>query len=349
MKGNAIMTNKSSARNIFLDLFKFFLSYLVIAIHLAGETYDHFPLYRLAVPMFFMISGYFNYSADKDRLKQKAVGFIKRTWQYLAVGFSIYIIFDFVMCLVENRGVGYYFTTLFYEDFLLEFFFLNRPITYTGAQLWFLIAMFVVSLIHYLIVKFDRVHYYKIIIPACYLIYFFFSAYMCLFQKTDMPVRYTRNAFFLGLPNFALGFMLARFNFNKRSFYKYIYLVLGLLCFNMQIREYEWIKSEYIKSEMYVSGVLAAAFLLLFFLGLKKRRADFYYKWVGKNAPFYIYILHMAVSVVLSKMYDFPSPKEKTLSVFVASFLIYEVTYLILMGCKKIKNVIVDSKMPQKV
>lgn len=343
------MKNTAPSRNIFLDLFKFFLSYLVIAIHMAGETYDHFPLYRLAVPMFFMISGYFNYSADKDKLKQKTVGFIKRTWQYMAFGFALYIVFDFIMCYVENRGVGYYFTTLFYENFLFDFFFLNRPITFTGAQLWFLIAMFVVSLIHYLIVKFDRVHYYKIIIPACYLIYFFFSAYMCLLQDTDMPIRYTRNAFFLGLPNFALGFMLARFNFNKRSWYKYIYLVLGVFCFYMQIQEYEWIESKYIKSEMYVSGVLAAVFFLLFFVGLKKRKTDFFYKWIGKNAPFYIYILHLAVAVVLSKFYTFPSPKEKTLSVFVASFLIYEVTHLILMGYQKIKNVIIESKMPQKV
>ena len=49
----------TSQRNVFLDLFKFFLCYLVIAIHLAGESYWYFPVYRLAVPMFFMISGYY--------------------------------------------------------------------------------------------------------------------------------------------------------------------------------------------------------------------------------------------------------------------------------------------------
>ena len=342
------MKNAASSRNIFLDLFKFLLSYLVIAIHLAGETYDHFPLYRLAVPMFFMISGYFNYSADKERLKQKTVGFIKRTWQYMAFGFALYIIFDFVMCYVDGSGVGYYFTTLFYEDFLLEFVFLNRPITYTGSQLWFLIAMFIVSLIHYLIVKFDKIHYYKILIPACYMIYFFFAGYMYLLQNTDMPIRYTRNAFFIGLPNFALGFMLAKFDFHKKSFYKYIYLVLGMICFNLQIWEYEWVKTPNISLEVYVSGVLCAVFMLLFFVGLKKRRAEFFYKWVGKNAPFYIYILHMAVAVVLSKIYTFPSPKEKTLSVFIASFLIYEIAHLATMAYKKIKSIIIDSKEPQK-
>lgn len=77
----------------------------------------------------------------------------------MLIGFLIYIIFDFIMCFIDGNGVGYYFTTLFYEDFFLEFFILNRPITYTGAQLWFLIALFVISLIHFILVKFNKIHY----------------------------------------------------------------------------------------------------------------------------------------------------------------------------------------------
>lgn len=229
------MEQASRGRNVYLDLFKYFLCFLVIAIHLAGESYPHFPLYRLAVPMFFLISGYFNYTPEGERLEKKALGFIKRSARYMIVGFLIYILFDFVMCFVEGHGVGYYFTTLFYEDFLLEFVFLNRPITYTGAQLWFLIALFVVSLVHYGLARWKKLHYYKIIIPVCYAIYFFFAGYMYLFQNTDMPIRYTRNAWFFGLPNFALGFTLAKYNFHKKSWYKYLYLALGVLCFFLQV------------------------------------------------------------------------------------------------------------------
>ena len=174
--------NASRKRNVYLDLFKLFLCYLVIAIHLAGETYPHFPLYRLAVPMFFIISGYFM-RTDKDRAEKAAVGFIKRTLHYMIAGFGLYIIFDFIMCYVNGNGVGYYFTTLFYNDFLLEFFILCRPITYTGSQLWFLIALFVVSLIHYGLVKTDKLRYYKVIVPVCYCIYFFFAGYMYLLQN----------------------------------------------------------------------------------------------------------------------------------------------------------------------
>ena len=331
------METSQKGRNVYLDLFKFFLCFLVIAIHLTGESYSHFPLYRLAVPMFFMLSGYFNYTSDTERLKKKSLAFIKRTAKYMIVGFLIYIVFDFIMCYVEGRGVGYYFTTLFYEDFLLEFLFLNRPITYTGAQLWFLIALFVVSLVHYGLVKFNKLHYYKIIIPVCYAIYFFFAGYMYLFQNTDMPIRYTRNAWFFGLPNFALGFTLAKFNFHKKSWYKYIYLIFGVLFFSLQVTEYKLVKTENISLEMYISSVLAAMFLLQFFLGIKRADCRLYYKWVGKNGPFYVYILHMAVSVVLSKLFTLPNLMLKCTVVLAVSFAIYEAVYLLSLLYKHVK------------
>ena len=332
------MEKVSRGRNVYLDLFKIFLSFLVIAIHVASERYAHFPLYRLAVPMFFMISGYFNYSSDGEVLKEKSVGFIKRTLIFLLIGFSIYIVFDFIACLVKGQGVGYYFTTLFYQDFLFEFLFLNRPITYTGAQLWFLIALFVVSLVHYLLVRFNKLHYYKVIVPVCYAIYFFFAGYMYLIQHTDMPIRYTRNAWFLGLPNFGLGYLLAGVNFHKKSWYKYLYLALGVIFFFLQIPEYQLVKSENISLEMYISGVLSAVFFLQFFLGIKNADCPVYYKWIGKNASFYIYIFHLAVMVVLAKFFTFPNDMVKSVFVLITSFLVYEVMHLVIMLIKYIKG-----------
>ena len=38
---------RPSGRNVYLDLFKFFLCYMVICIHLVRDTYPIYPLYRL--------------------------------------------------------------------------------------------------------------------------------------------------------------------------------------------------------------------------------------------------------------------------------------------------------------
>ncbi len=324
---------KKTERNIWLDLFKIFLCLLVISIHFAGEAYWWFPVYRLAVPMFFMISGYYNYHKNTEIQIKKSTTFIKRCLKYMLIGFGIYIVFDFVMCYINGNGVGYYFTTLFYKDFILSFFILNEPITYSGYQLWFLIALFVVALIHYFIVKYNKQNWYYIIIPICVAIHLFFAGYMKFFQYTDMPIRYTRNALFFGLPMFAIGFAMAKYDFHQKNWYKYIYLALGIFFFFLQILE-----SKLIVVELYNSSILSAMFLLQFFVGLKPVNCEWFYNWFGKSISFYIYILHVAVGIVLNKLFDFSNLMLECFTILIVSFVIYEIAFLIIKLAKHIKS-----------
>lgn len=320
-------------RNLWLDLFKICMCWMIISIHFVWESYFYHPIYRLAVPLFFAISGYFNYRTDTEKAAAGAITFIRRSFRYLLVGFAFYIVFDFIMCYVDGNGVGYYFTTLFYEDPLFEFFFLNRPITYSGAQLWFLIALFVVSLVHYALLKFGKEKWYRYIVPATLLIQLFFGGYMRLFQDTDMPIRYTRNAWFMGLPFFGMGYLLAQYDFHKKNWYKWLYLLLGIVFFLLQIPEHS-----IVKTEVYASTVPATAFLLLFFTGLPSPKAEFYYKWFGKSLPFYVYILHMAVGIVVGRLFTFRSLFVRSIVILLASIGIYEVCYLAGMGIRYLQR-----------
>jgi surface polysaccharide O-acyltransferase-like enzyme len=228
---------------------------MVICIHLTGEIYAFFPLYRLAVPTFFMISGYFLYNADPDREKQKAPAFIRRCAQYMLFGIAFYTVYEFIACLINGTSVGWFFTTIFYEgeNVLFRFFFENAPIPYytDGAQIWFLIALFVVSLVHYLLVRFQKTAWYKILVPAAFAIYFFFSGFMYIVQPhTDMPIRYMRNAWFFGLPTFGLGYLLAQRDWHKKSWYKLVYLALAMIFFFLQILEHNLIARENNNIEM---------------------------------------------------------------------------------------------------
>lgn len=334
------MEAKTQSRNIWLDIFKYFLCYLVICIHLVGETYSHFPLYRLAVPMFFLISGYFSNFDDNKEEKSRKV--IKRTLKYLVVGFVFYIIFDFIMCFVDGKGVGYYFTTLFYNDIFLNLVVLNTPITYTGAQLWFLIALFFVTVVHWLLVKYNKEKLYYIIVPVCLALFFFFSSYMYIFQETDMPIRYVRNAWLFGLPVFGLGYLISKIDFHKKSYFRYIYLVLGILFFILQIYEDRFLRflsnDAPLNCEMYISSLISAICFLQFFMSIKHCYSKKYYDIVGKNGAFYVYILHMAVAVVVSKFWSFNNLLVKSLVVLIISFSIYLLCYHISKLWKRYRN-----------
>lgn len=306
------------------------MCWMIISIHFVWETYSYHPIYRLAVPLFFASSGYFNFRQDSDRRQSGAIHFIRRSLNYMLLGFGFYILFDFIMCYVDGNGVGYYFTTLFYQNFWFDFFFLNVPITYSGAQLWFLIALFVVSLVHYGLVRFGKEHWYRWIVPVGLAIQLFFGGYMHLFQYTDMPIRYTRNAWFMGLPFFGLGYLLAQFDFHKKRWYKYLYLGLGVLFFLLQIPEHK-----IVQTEVYASTVPATAFLLLFFVGLPSPKAAFYYNWFGKNMSFYIYILHMAVGIVVGRLFDFSDLFLRSIVILLVCIAVYEVCFL---SCKLYKH-----------
>lgn len=323
----------TKSRNLWLDLFKLCMCWMIISIHFVWETYDYFPVYRLAVPLFFLISGYFNYRKDAQKRLSGALRFIKRSARYMVLGFAFYIVFDFILCYVDGKGVGYYFTTLFYENILFDFFFLNRPITYSGAQLWFLIALTVVSGVHYALVRFEKEHWYRYIVPAALAIQLFFGGYMRVFQETDMPIRYTRNAWFCGLPFFGLGYLLARLDLHKKRWYTYVYFVLAVIFTLLQIPE-----GHFVEAEVYASTVPAAVFTLLFFLGLKSPKGDFYYSWFGKNMPFYVYILHMAVGIVIGRIWEFQNLFLRSLVILAVSIAIYEVCYLGSMAFRACKN-----------
>lgn len=324
----------ATGRNIYLDLFKFFLCYMVICIHLVQTAYPIYPLYRLSVPMFFLISGYFLYTVDGDTARRRAPSFIRWCATYMAVGIIFYTVYEVIAYIVDDISVGWLLTTLFYDDpalFGFRFFFENAPIPYytVGAQMWFLIALFTVSLVHYLLARFGKLGWYKVIVPACFVCYFFFTAGVYFFQpETDVPMRYMRNAWFFGLPCFGLGYLIAGIKWPRTRPAQMIYGVLGVIFFCLQMVENSLWRTPNCKIEMYICGVIAAVCLLQFFLCIRRAECGFYYKWIGKSAPFYVYILHMAVAVTLARFVSFGNLYLKSLVVFLISFTIYEVVYL---------------------
>ena len=328
------MPKVEKGRNVYLDIFRFFLAFMIICIHLTDKEYDFYPLYRLSVPMFFMISGYFIYTTNLQKAEKKAGGFVRRSAMYMLIGIAFYTAYEFISCLCSGTSVGWFFTTIFYEGNspLFKFFILNAPIPYytVGAQIWFLIALFVLSLVHLLLVKLQKTDLYKVLVPVCFAIYFFFSGFMYIIQPhTDIPIRYMRNAWFFGIPTFGLGYLIARWDWHKKSWYKYIYLVLAMVFFALQIWENQLIARENSGLEMYITGVISAVFFLQFFLGIQKADCKFFYTWIGKSAPFYIYILHMGVACTLSSIHAFPNLMVKSAAVFLIAFSIYEVFFLI--------------------
>ena len=311
-------------RNLWLDLFKIFLCFLVICIHNVRQAYTHFPVYRMAVPAFFIISGYFIYTKEESAKEGKAINFIRRSFIYMMIGILFYFIYDLMVCYRNGMPLDDFFKSQIYDKFFYQFFFMNYSLSKTANHLWFLIALFTVSIIHYFLVKFKLTKIYPFIMIFCLGIHFFFSGYFPGFEELDVSLFYLRNGLYFGLPLFALGYLMAHYNFHTKSWFKYLYLGLGIFFFFFQI-----IDARGLILEMYPSSVLASVFLIQFFLGLKPTKSNFYYKWFGKNMPFYIYILHTAVGRIIPGDSSLNGTYLKALVVLILSFVFYEGIYLL--------------------
>lgn len=316
-------TKEKTARVLWLDIFKIFLVYLVICLHFYGAGLFKFSaVYRMAVPMFFLISGYFLVGNDAAKEKTKAKRFVVNSIKFMLIAFSIYIAYDFVFAIIEKQNLANFFMGLFFDDFFKEFFILSIHKT-SGYHLWYLIAMFVVSLIHFVLVKYNKTKWYWFIIPFCYFVSLFFGGYLRLFQNS-VPMNYTRNALFMALPMIATGYAMGKFKLlHNKSWFKWIYLILGIVFFMLQYFEEQILPMEY-----YICSVLSAAFFLAFFTGLKPTKNTSYYNIFGCNMPFYLYVLHVGVGHTLNRYFTI-SPFYKSLLILFISFIVYEVCYLI--------------------
>lgn len=322
-------------RNLFLDLFRIVLVYLVVDIHFGINL----PIDRIAVPMFFMIAGYFLCANTHEEEKLKAKRLIKNSSKYLAIGILFYMTFDFIMILATKGDLPRFFHNLFPNDIFKNIIILNGPIT-SGGHLWFLIALLIAGILHYLLIKFNKTKFYYIIIPVCLFVFFFFGSYIKLLDYNPLSVEFTRNGLFMGLPMTGIGYCLGKAKFlRKKHYLKWIYLLLGITMFGLQMLEVKLMPME-----CYITSIVSAIFLLLFFVNLPSPKADFYYKYIGKGMPFYIYMLHLTVGNFLMPRVSTPRTILPLL-VFAISFAIYEITFL----CNLLIKYIITKCTPTKL
>ena len=124
-------------RNLWLDLFKIFLCFFVFCIHNVRQAYMHFPVYRMAVPAFYIISGYFIYTKEESLKEEKAINFIRRSFIYMMIGIIFYFIYDLIMCYRNEMPLDDFFRSQIYDKFFNQLIFMNNSISKTANHLWF--------------------------------------------------------------------------------------------------------------------------------------------------------------------------------------------------------------------
>lgn len=199
-----------SARNQSMECCKMMASILVVFLHVPfpGEIDEFVTCFScFAVPVFFAISGYFNYGADQRALSRRLKHLLKL---YIT---AICVTFLWGCIRTELHGGS---TIAFLRQFLpkseeISAWFLFQLDPRLG-QLWYLLSACLCYVFLWVYVGFfseEKVDYHPLYVIAFSLFSVFFAlGILAPVNGMDIPYLLYRNGWFMGLPMFTLGIFI---------------------------------------------------------------------------------------------------------------------------------------------
>ncbi len=279
-----------TSKNVKLNLLKGFACICVVFIHIAfpgmlGQIVKAASSY--AVPIFFMIAGYYAYGRDSSVIKRRLIKITK----VFVIAYSLFFLHNLSGAILRHM-VGAWFV----ENF-------NRftPIKYIcfctidfAIPLWYLIAMIEVYILWLIVVKREKENALVKIPPFLFILRIVITTYC---ETMNLEYFWKMNFITCGLPWFLLGYYLntpeaeriRKINSNILC----IFVVTGCAIAIAPTAFSLPIKFNVIGSIPYAFG--------LFVLTLKNPEKSICkpMEFIGEHLSLYIYILHVLVSGIV--------------------------------------------------
>lgn len=329
-------------RNYGLDLLKFICSFMVICIHapfpgLMGNIIV--PLARIAVPLFFMITGYY-YSHTSERKKElKQIGKIFR----LFVGANLlYFLFSLLKIFVNGESFAAFFSNTCSLKSVVKFVIFNE--SPFGVHLWYLGAILYVLLIVFLFEKKWNRKYLYPLIPFLLLMDLVLGKYSLLLLGKSLPYILVRNFLCVGLPYFLIGDMLYRYKTSIKS-KNAILLSLLFACTTLTERYLLGTFNLNAVRDHYISTTFLSVFIFMSALqyeGNNQSKIIDKLSFAGAKLSTNIYILHpMFITAIAVLMNHLPDNKTfDTIYGYAAPFIIFIVSIIASLVLHKINEIL---------
>lgn len=268
---------KSDKYNPYLDLFKFIFAIMVVLIHnaLPGKLgYGIDCVARVAVPFFFIISGYYSYESENHVLWRRA----KRIIVLLIVLLSLSFIWGIwkTTCIQHDCLMAYFQSSINKRTIARFLIYGLTPFPYAN-QIWFLVALIiayiVLILFNCVIKEKSRMAVLRVIMIILIVGHFIVGTILPIFTDIDIINYYYRNAWLFGIPVFLLGYFICFYN--KRSnlveHCSIIFLITSIIG-GLVLGLLQWFR--FGRVEMPVGVLLATVFIFLLAIKLKDERRN---------------------------------------------------------------------------
>lgn len=322
---------QSRADNI--DILKAICAFLIVCIHvpIPGRVGAYFTaLTRIAVPIFFMITGYF-YSDTVARHKEKRQ--IKKIFSLVIEANMLFFIWNITLDVLRRENVVTYVQKLFTGKSILKFLALNEsPL---AGHLWYLGAILYVLVV---VLLMDRVNCRKILYyltPVLLIADLVFGKYSLLIFHREFPYILVRNFLCVGIPYFCIGNFI-REKVCSEKWNKKVFQVLIVVFAITSLAERFVLVNAGLNAtrDHYLSTTFLA--ICLFVYTLKSNWHNKKLAAIGRNYSTWLYIIHpifiTAFSMVVGKL------GLKSIYRCVAPIVVYCATLVFLIILQKVKT-----------
>ena len=286
-------------RNRTLDMIKAVCAYFVVMIHISfpgtvGNIVD--ALARFAVPVFFMVSGYFCYRTDglefeKTGKKLKHIAVLNVT------AFTVYFMWELFRNHIEGVRETRWLMSLVSRENIREFFLYNytSPVKW---HLWFLPALLYCYVLFAFVARFRLYKVAYILIPVLLAVHFYMEE-LEAFTGVEYRTMMFRNYLFTGFPFFMLGHRIHKDEKSIREKlsprFMELLLIVGAVS---SVAEYAYLG----KQELFMGSVMMAVSIFVLAILKKKSSGEGVYEGlaqIGSTYAFFIYLFHICAGDML--------------------------------------------------
>ena len=321
---------QSRADNI--DILKAICAFLIVCIHVPfpGRAGAYFTvLTRIAVPIFFIITGYF-YSDTVVRHKEKQQ--IKKIFYLVVEANILFFIWNIVLDILRRDSIVTYVRSIFTGKNILKFLALNEsPL---AGHLWYLGAILYVLIIVFLMDKFNcrKTLYY--LTPVLLIADLVFGKYSLLIFHRQFPYILVRNFLCVGIPYFCIGNIIREKQFAKKWNKKVLQILIPVFAITSLAERFVLVNAGLNATrDHYISTTFLAS--CLFVYAFKVIGSNKYLAVIGRKYSTWIYIIHpifiTAFSIVVGKL------GIKSIYRCVAPIVVYCATLVFLIILQKVK------------
>lgn len=189
-----------------IDALRLLCSLFVVFLHI---TFPHpinrliEPVTRCAVPIFFMISGFFSLGATSDKVAKHIFSTVK----IFCVAVIIFFMKNMIICVLNGNSILAYISSIFSVHRIIESVIFNTCAL--GDIHWFLLALIYTEVVFYVFVRHNKDQWIWAFIVPGLIGYHVLGKYSVALLGTQFPFHYARNFLFDGIPYFALGHYIA--------------------------------------------------------------------------------------------------------------------------------------------